>query len=93
MSDDDWTDFDHSAAPISWEGSPPSTEIIAKVRDSIRDELFGLEKPEDLMFHTVFLDDNDFRGATVCVFGGEAGGFSAIYTEKTEWAPITDAEA
>lgn len=79
--------YDHSEAPIVWDGDiSPTAEIIAMVRDDIRRELMDLSKPEDLVFHTVFLTD-DLHGPIVTLFGGEAGGFVGVFSDHAEWKP------
>lgn len=77
---------DHSNATIIWDGPTPPGEIIAKVRENIASELGVLDTPQDLMFHVVPLNKQDFEGATVVLFGGEhegtfVGVWSAVETE------------
>jgi hypothetical protein len=83
---------DHSAVEIKWDGEVPSPEIIAKVRDSIRDELEDLDRPGDLGFHVVLLGP-DLEGPSVCLWGRDDNTFGGEYSAETEWAPLSELEA
>lgn len=87
--DEDLDGYDHSLCEIVWEGAAPSADIIAKVRDSIRDELEDLSDPSDLGFHIVFLS-TESEGPTVTLWGVEGGKFGGEYTEKTVWVPLSE---
>lgn len=76
---------------IVWHGDVPDG-VEAVVRADLPESLWGLGKPSDLVFHTVFLDDDDMDGPSVSVRGGSDGRFHAEYTESTEWVTLNELE-
>jgi len=83
---------DHSEVEIRWDGLPPSSEVVARVRASIRDELDDLDRPSDLAFHVVLLSPS-FEGPSVCLWGRDDNTFGGEYSAETEWAPLSELEA
>lgn len=77
------------AVRLVWEDGllPPDREAAeAKIEAEIRRDLAGMEKPEDLVFHIVFLSDDDC-GPSVMVYGKEGSdAFYCSYTPVTEWS-------
>lgn len=74
------------AIELAWDGDAPSAEVQAKVVTDIRTRLGGLYKPSDLIFHTVWLTDDD-EGPSVFVYGKEGSDkFHCDYLPVTEWS-------
>lgn len=96
MTDTDTTtDQDGYEGPmqLEWRTDPPSPEIIAKVKEDIRVSLWGLDRPEKLITHTVFLsedpDESHFDGPAVGVWGEEGNpNFVCEYVDKVEWVTL-----
>jgi hypothetical protein len=85
--------MDWSANEIVWKGASPSTDIITKVRSEMVADLRDLGKPEDLIFHTVFLDENDFAHGPCVIVWGEDGDdrFHAEYHASSAYETIEEA--
>lgn len=78
---------------IVWHGEvPDQTSVEAAVRSDVFDELCDLDKPEDLVFHTVFLSD-DIDGPCVIVWGKDGSpDLHAEYHEASEWVTVSEAQ-
>jgi len=84
---------DHSLAIITWDGEVPPPEFIAKARASLAEDLVDLEKPEDLIFHTVILGDS-CDGPTITLSSDkETGGFRGLFSWESEWISIDELDA
>jgi hypothetical protein len=62
---------DHSTATLVWQTDPPPKEIIAKVREHIRDCLVDLDEPGELLFSHVALEPGNYKGPAVILGGNE----------------------
>jgi len=75
---------------IVWHGEVPDG-VEAAVRADLPESLWGLGKPSDLGFHTVFLDDDDMDGPSVSVWGQKRDRrFHAEYSHETEWVTLNE---
>ena len=79
---------------LKWHGELPPVsfdELEWAVREDIEENLRGLKRPGDLMFHTIFLghtpDDN-----IVTVWGEETdpNTFHCRWVERVNWVSIRD---
>ena len=74
---------------LKWHGVlPPGIleEVEWSVREDIKQNLTGLKKPGDLIFHTVFLGETmDDENVTVWGEVGDPDTFHCEWAEKAEW--------
>jgi hypothetical protein len=93
--EDDDRKWDPATIEIIWHGVRP-IEVDEVVRKDLACKtLYGLEDPEELIFHTVFLGRSMDNGPTVTVWGDpdDPGKFHAEYSHKTEWTTMGEIEA
>lgn len=79
---------------LQWHGPRPPgdpDEMDLLILKDIQRNLDCLEKPSDLITHTVFLGDG-YDGPSVIVWGqdGDDDQFHCEYLEKTEWVSIDE---
>lgn len=81
---------------LKWHGELPDLdffELELVILQDIKQSLGGLEKPSDLVFHTVFLGSTH-DGPTVMVWGepDDNKHYHCQYYSKTEWNTLNEEE-
>lgn len=70
---------------LAWDNEHPEG-LDERVIADIRIEMSGLDKPQDIIFHTVPLTDEGFDGPIVHVYGKEgSAAFHCEYIECPTW--------
>jgi hypothetical protein len=83
---------------LKWHGDLPVDILEADriVRNDIEQSLWGLEKPSELIFHTVFMGDgDDINNEPIVLVWGEPGDdeqFHCQYHPDAEWTTFDEDE-
>lgn len=77
---------------LKWHGDLPDInldELELEVLTDIKNSLTSLDKPSDLIFHTVFLGE-DYDGPNVAVWGkeGDDNHFHCQYYTESNWVTL-----
>lgn len=79
-----------NAYTMKWYVEPPTEADKAKVAAELEELLAdGLDNPEELIFHNVFLGESMY-GPSVVVWGmgNDPGVFHCEYTAETKWETV-----
>ncbi|WP_157038001.1 MULTISPECIES: hypothetical protein [Chelativorans] len=76
---------------IVWH-SETTDDLEVLVRKDIASALEGLDSPENLIFHTVFLDESSYDNCPVVIVWGQEGDqrFHAEYHSGSSLVPIAE---
>lgn len=87
---------DPAKVRIIWHGRRPARKVLTQTRAELAELLdTGLGKPADLVFHTVFLNDDDFEAGPIVSCWGQRGSrsFHAEVVDSPKWTTLSETAA